>query len=74
VNFTDLRKRAGYTQMVLADISGVSEDAISNIERGMVRSSRYDTVKKLAVALDVSPSEVGAAVAAQYAEKHRTAA
>lgn len=47
------RKRRGLTLRQLADRSGVSNPVISQIETGHTRSPRWDTIDKLAKALDM---------------------
>jgi len=44
------------TQEELAEKSGVSRVTIADIERGIIRSTTIGTLKKLADALEVSPS------------------
>lgn len=50
----ELRKRAGLTQDDLAEQTGRSVDAISQIERG-VNSPTIDTLLRFAKALEVTP-------------------
>lgn len=52
----ELRKGKNMTQEELAEKSGVSRVTIADIERGIIRSTTIGTLKKLADALDVSPS------------------
>lgn len=49
------RKRAGLTQVELATASGVDQTAISKLEVGTIANPGFDTVLKLANALDVDP-------------------
>lgn len=75
MDFVALRKEAGYkTQQRLADVSKVSVDTVSNIERGMVQYARYDTVESLATALNTTPANVAAAIAASFARAKDAAA
>lgn len=51
------RKALGWTQAQLADRADLSEDAISQIERGKMVAS-FDTIGALADALDVHVAEL----------------
>ena len=51
-----LRLAAGLTQLDLAARSGITHEAISRLELG-TRSPRAETVRRLANALDIEPSE-----------------
>lgn len=51
------RKLLGWTQAQLADAAGLSEDAISQIERGKIAAS-FETIGGLSDALDVHPAEL----------------
>ena len=51
------RERALLTQADLAERSGLSEVTINRLERGR-NEARISTVRKLAAALDVAPSEL----------------
>ena len=51
------RRAAGLTQTRLADLSGVSAQAISMLERGTRTFPRHDTVTLLVKALDLSEAE-----------------
>ncbi|MDB5429202.1 MAG: family transcriptional regulator [Caulobacter sp.] len=51
------RKKAGMTQEVLAEASGVSRDMISRIEAGAT-GVRFATIEKLSTALGVDPAEL----------------
>jgi transcriptional regulator with XRE-family HTH domain len=53
---TELREKAGLSQYKLAQLSGVSKQTISQLEKGEGDPS-WDTVKKLAHALGVSIDE-----------------
>lgn len=64
MNFVDLRKRAGLSQVQLAELCDIDQSAVSAIECGKVKSSRYVTVERFAAALGVTPAEVAAAIAA----------
>lgn len=64
MNLRTLRERAGYSQARLGQIAGVRAATISDIETGRITDPHYSTVSKLALALDLAPSEVAAAIAA----------
>ncbi|MEU8224852.1 helix-turn-helix domain-containing protein [Kribbella sp. NPDC048915] len=51
------RTRAGLTQAALAEKAGLSEQAISVLERGTRTRPRIDTVRSLTAALALTPSE-----------------
>ena len=51
------RLRAAMSQEELADRSGVSARAISDLERGQRASARFDTVRLLADALELPPED-----------------
>ncbi len=53
----DLRKRRGLTQQQLSELSGVSQQYISDIETGDVEGS-LTVLRKLAKALDVSVTKL----------------
>ena len=53
----EVRERLFITQAELADQSGVAESNISRIETG-VQQPRPSTVKRLAMALGIEPSEL----------------
>lgn len=52
------RRRAGLRQVDLAKISGVSQTAISNLERGACANPRLETLRQLASALDLSITQL----------------
>ena len=45
------REKAKLTQVELSQLSGVSQAVISDIEKGITKNPRFDTVRKLATAL-----------------------
>lgn len=45
------RENAHITRSKLSELTGVSEDAISKIERGIRKNPRVDTISRLASAL-----------------------
>jgi transcriptional regulator with XRE-family HTH domain/tetratricopeptide (TPR) repeat protein len=51
------RTRAGLTQAALAEKAGLSEQAISVLERGTRSRPRIDTVRSLTIALSLTPHE-----------------
>jgi predicted ATPase/DNA-binding XRE family transcriptional regulator len=51
------RRAAGLTQEELAERAGVSVRGVSDIERGVLRAPRRDTLALLADALDIPPDE-----------------
>lgn len=54
-NIKKIRERAGLSIRKLADISGVSKSVISEIESGKSQKPRYETISKLAIALNTTP-------------------
>ena len=54
----EARRKRGLTQDELADKSGVTQAAISSIERGQVQSPSWDTVSKLCAVLRMKPDDV----------------
>jgi transcriptional regulator with XRE-family HTH domain len=57
ITLQQARKRRGLTQEQLETESGISQAAISAIERGLVSDPAFSTVSKLAEALGVDPRE-----------------
>ena len=51
------RVRAGLTQAALAEKAGLSEQAISVLERGTRTRPRIDTIRSLTAALSLTPGE-----------------
>lgn len=58
MNLKTARLRAELTQEQLAERTGIDQSTISAIERGAIKSPAYDTVVRLARALDISPDEL----------------
>lgn len=58
MTLTQARKRAGLTQDALAALSGVDQTTISSLETGRKASPKFDTVMRLARALDVSAEQL----------------
>ena len=54
----ELREGKGWTQEDLATASGVVRPTISLIERGNTAQPRYDTIQRLAAALEVDAGEL----------------
>lgn len=52
------RRIAGFSQEELAARSGVDKGAISRLERGLRREPSYETVVRLARALNLEPEEL----------------
>ena len=79
------RTRAGLTQAALAEMAGLSEQAISVLERGTRSRPRMDTIHGLTKALDLTPEEAdhflavargkksGSGAATEYADAGGTA-
>ena len=42
----ELREEAGYTQSTLADVIGVGQNRVSQMEHGQLGTSRVDTLRK----------------------------
>jgi transcriptional regulator with XRE-family HTH domain len=62
MTFRQLRERAEVTQYRLAQLSGVEQTTISQIELGKVRDPRWSTISALATALGVAPGTVAKAI------------
>ncbi|WP_147566388.1 helix-turn-helix domain-containing protein [Clostridium tyrobutyricum] len=54
-NIKKLRERAGYSIRKLSELSDVSKSVISEIEGGKSKNPRYETINKIAAALNVKP-------------------
>jgi transcriptional regulator with XRE-family HTH domain len=52
------RRIAGLTQQKLADKSGVDKSLISRLERGKRQTASYETIVRLARALNLEPEEL----------------
>lgn len=52
-----IRKKAGLTQMEVAEAAGLSSRAYADIERGSV-NMRVETVIKICAALHITPDEI----------------
>lgn len=53
-----IRREKDITQERLAELVGVDQTTISDLERGRNRNPSWETVAKIAKVLDVSPSEL----------------
>ncbi len=62
MNFRQLREHARVTQYRLAQISGVEQTTISQLELGKVRDPRWSTISALAIALNTTPGTVARAI------------
>jgi transcriptional regulator with XRE-family HTH domain len=62
MNFRQLRERAGITQYRLAQVTGVEQTTISQLELGKVRDPRWSTISALAEALGTTPAIVAKAI------------
>lgn len=49
------RRRRGWTQDELAEIAGIGQATISQIEMGHIKNPRFDVMKRLAAAFDCDP-------------------
>lgn len=58
MNLRTARRIARLTQEQLADLAGVKQATISQIENGEVTRPEYTTVARLARALNISPEEL----------------
>lgn len=65
------RTRAGLTQAALAEKSGLSEQAISMLERGTRRRPRQDTIQALTAALGLDPESAEQFLASAHAGRRR---
>jgi transcriptional regulator with XRE-family HTH domain len=69
MNFRQLREHSKITQYRLAQLTGVEQTTISQIELGKVRDPRYSTIAALADGLHVTPGVVAKAI--KETAKHR---
>ena len=58
MNLRTARRIADLTQEQLAQKAGVDQTTISAMERGISRNPSYETVVKLARALNITPEEL----------------
>src|SRR6478672_4094207 len=61
------RKAAGLTQEALAEQANLSARAISDLERGVKRRPRRETLQLLITALTLTPADAGRLAAAAHA-------
>jgi transcriptional regulator with XRE-family HTH domain len=71
MNFRQLRERAGITQYRLAQVTGVEQTTISQLELGKVRDPRWSTISALAEALGTTPAIVAKAI--EHTQKRKIA-
>ena len=55
---TDLRKERGLSIQALADIANMERASISRIENGKVNSITFETLCRIAEALEVAPGDL----------------
>jgi predicted ATPase/DNA-binding XRE family transcriptional regulator len=66
------RRERELRQEELAEQAGISVYTISNLERGVAQAPHLDTIRRLAAALDLSPSEEAALLgAARHTSAHQ---
>lgn len=58
ITVAEARRRSGLTQDQLALKSGVDQTTISSLETGRKRHPKFDTVLRLAKALNVAPEQL----------------
>ena len=58
MTLSQARRKRGLTQDELSARSGIDQTTISSLETGRKGSPRFDTVIRLAKALDVSPEQL----------------
>ena len=58
IRLRELRKAKGLTQVQLAELCGMPQSTISRIESGSTTGIDFDTLDRVAGALDVHPSEL----------------
>jgi len=58
ISIRELRLNKGMTQDELADVTGIKQATISDIERGKIKNPSVDTAIRLAKALTVSIEEI----------------
>ncbi len=56
IKVKELREQRGWTQAELAKRSGVSPVALNRLEKGRTKGVTFDTLQRLARALDVHPA------------------
>jgi transcriptional regulator with XRE-family HTH domain len=64
MDFRQLRLRARVSQYRLAQLTGLQQTTISQLELGKVRDPRWSTIEALATVLDATPGTVAKAIAA----------
>jgi len=58
MNLRTARRLKDITQAQLADLAGVDQTTISDIERGKNRNPSWETVQRISRALGVEPQEI----------------
>lgn len=53
-----IRLARGLTQKQLADKAGVEQATISNLENGNIKAPSWESIGRLAAALQVEPTEI----------------
>ena len=66
----DLRKQKGITQEVLSGFAGVARTHLTMIENGS-KQANFETLWRIAVALDIKPSELVAAIEKEISENNK---
>lgn len=58
MTLAEARRRSGLTQDQLAAKAGIDQTTISSLETGRKSSPKFDTVVRLAKALDIEPGQL----------------
>ena len=66
----DLRKQKGITQEVLSGFAGVARTHLTMIENGS-KQANFETLWRIAIALDIKPSELVAAIEKDISENNK---
>ena len=66
----DLRKQKGITQEVLSGFAGVARTHLTMIENGS-KQANFETLWRIAIALDIKPSELVAAIEKEISENNK---
>ncbi len=64
MSVSEYRKRTGYSQQQVADLTGIRQGYYSRIERGRASNVGFDKLQRLAEIYDVELGEFAEAVAA----------
>ena len=65
-----LRKRKGISQEVLSGLAGIARTHLTMIENG-AKQANFETIWKIALALDIRPSELVAHIERECEEKKK---